>query len=152
MESQLSRWQDLRDGDGFGVAVELFFITLEKVPPTSSSETSQRNLYIGAFKTIMSTWRKGRDSHGTQKVILDLIFDLITCDSPNFRSPSTPISLSKKEFKDNLLELLSKLFEGQTGQHIDNAVEKLRNVRREFAERALEVIPQSQPEASTGMA
>ena len=149
MESQLARWQDLRDGGGFGVAVELFFVSLGKVLPTSSLEVSQHDLYIGAFKTITSSWRTCRDSHGTQQVILDVVFDL------TMRLPELPIPLDSdfacpKDFTDGLLELLCSMLDGQTGPHIDEAVERLGDVcrnalgeRKEFAERALEVISQS---------
>ncbi|KAH9969424.1 hypothetical protein BGW80DRAFT_1208832 [Lactifluus volemus] len=146
MESQLARWQDLRDGDGLGVAVELFFITLGKVLPTSTLEISQHDLYIGAFKRITYDWEKRKDSHGTQKVILNVAFDL-TMRLPELGIPLDADFDCPEDFKVCLLKLLGNILEGQTGPHIDEAVGRLRDVRRDslgqrrmFAERVLEVI------------
>jgi Family of unknown function (DUF6535) len=146
MESQLARWQDLRDGDGLGVAVELFFITLGKVLPTSTLEVSQHDLYIGAFKRITYHWEKRKDSHGTQKVILDVAFDL-TMRLPELEIPLDIDFDCPEDFKVCLLRLLGNILEGQTGPHIDEAAGRLRDVRRhslgqrrKFAERVLVVI------------
>jgi Family of unknown function (DUF6535) len=146
MESQLARWQDLRDGGGLGVAVELFFITLGKVLPTSTLEVSHHDLYIGAFKSITYEWEKCKNSHGTQKVVLDVAFDL-TMRLPELVIPLDTDFDCPEDFKVCLLGLVGNMLEGQTGPHIDEAVDRLRDVRRDssgerrkFAERALEVI------------
>ncbi|KAH9969430.1 hypothetical protein BGW80DRAFT_1334871 [Lactifluus volemus] len=146
MESQLARWQDLRDGGGLGVAVELFFITLGKVLPTSTLEVSQHDLYIGAFKSITYDWEKRKDSHGTQKVILNVAFDL-TMRLPELEFPLDTDFDCPEDFKACLLKLLSNILKRQTGPHIDEAAHRLRDVwrdslgqRRKFAERVLVVI------------
>jgi hypothetical protein len=148
MESQLARWQDLRDGGGLGVAVELFFITLGKVLPTSTLEVSQHDLYIGPFKSITYDWEKCKDSHGTQKVILNVAFDL-TMRLPELDIPLDADFDCPEDFQVCLLRLLGNMLEGQTGPHIDEAVDRLRDVLRyslgerlRFAKRVLEVISQ----------
>jgi hypothetical protein len=118
MESQLARWQDLRDGGGFGIAVKLFFVTLEKVLPTSSLEISQHDLYIDAFKSITSSWKMCRDTGRSR--LSSTLFLTSLCDSPNFRPPRLRFRLSE-DFTENLLELLRNMLDGQTGPHIDEA-------------------------------
>jgi hypothetical protein len=78
MERQLARLQDLcnHNGGGLGFTVELFFVTLEKVLPIPSLEDSQYALYVGTLRSITSDWEKQRYSPGTQKVILDVVYDL----------------------------------------------------------------------------
>jgi Family of unknown function (DUF6535) len=129
MERQLARLQDLRNGAGLGFTVELFFATLRKVLPTPSLKESQYALYVGSLKSITSDWEKQRYSLGTQKVILDVVCDLASrlplYDLPSeFACPST--------ITDELLVLLRNMFEGHTGPHIDDAVQRLRALRPPF--------------------
>jgi hypothetical protein len=146
MDTQLARLQDLRDGGGFGLAVERFFITLEKVLPTSPLDPSQYGLYLDIFKRTTSDWEKCRHSLGTQKVILNVVRNLI------MRLPEIDIVLDSdfacpSPFTDALLALLRKIFEGKAGPHIDNIATALGTVhdvhggpRGQFVEKVLEVI------------
>ena len=76
MKRQLWRLQDLRDGGGFGFTMELFFLALRQLPSSSSPEL-KRVVCIGTFKDITSSWENIEDSSGTQRVLLNLICDLV---------------------------------------------------------------------------
>ncbi|KAH9969402.1 hypothetical protein BGW80DRAFT_1562490 [Lactifluus volemus] len=146
MESQLALLQDLHNGGGFGVTVALFFVTLAEVLPKSSSEKSQYSLYVGTFKSITSDWKTYSHSYGTQKVILDVVYDLAV-RLPKYGKPRGSEFSCPGPITDQLLELLRNVFRGMTGTHIDNAVERLSDVpcipfgeRGQFLSRAVEVI------------
>jgi hypothetical protein len=113
LQRQLWRLQDLRDGGGLGFTVELFFLALKQLLSTSSSHSA---LYIGTFRAITSNWEDFKGSPGTQKVLLDLAasYNGIISD---FDYPTY--------ITDELLELLRKIFEGQSGDHIDYAVQQV---------------------------
>jgi hypothetical protein len=93
MESQLARWQDLRDGGSFGIAVKLFFVTLGKVLRTSSLKISQHDLYIDAFQTITSSWKMCRDTGRSR--LSSTLFLTSLCDSSNFRPSRLRFRLSE---------------------------------------------------------
>lgn len=76
MQRQLWRLQDLRDGGGFGVFLELCFLTLAQLLFRAPSKGSHSVLYIGTFRLVTSDWRQHKDSTGTQRVNLDLVLDV----------------------------------------------------------------------------
>jgi hypothetical protein len=149
MESQLAQLQDLRDGGGLGVAVELFFITLEQVLPKFSLEESQYALYLGTFKNITSDWEQWRHSSGTQKVILNVVYN-IAMRLPEDDIPSDSHFACPPLFTDELLILLSNMLEGQTGSHISDIEQRIHNLDysyfsmcRVFVNKVLDVISQT---------
>jgi hypothetical protein len=66
MQRQLWHLQDLRDGGGLGFTVELFFLSLSQLLPTSPSKESHSALYVGTFWAITCDWSKHKHSLGTQ--------------------------------------------------------------------------------------
>jgi hypothetical protein len=105
------RLQDLRDGGGLGFTVELFFLASKQLLFTSSSKA----LYLGTFLAVTSDWSKYKQSLGTQKLLLDMVMPdgLVT------------VSNHPDYIVDEFLKLLGNILEGQTGPHIDDAVQKL---------------------------
>jgi len=122
MERQLWRLQDLRDGGGFGFLVELFFLALAQLLSTASSRDSDTHLalYIGTFRAITSNWRQHERSIGTQRVILNLICDVAIPGRGMFSNRRYP-----RYIADELLVLAGNMVEGQSGSHIDDAMEEL---------------------------
>ena len=114
-ERQLWRLQDLHDG-GFGFTVELFFLTLKQLLSTSSSKESRSALYIGTFRNITSQEIWDNCPLATQNLLLHMVSSVdgifSSFDYPDY-------------IKDEFLVLLEKVFEGQTGPHIDDAVQWL---------------------------
>ncbi len=113
---QLWRLQDLRDGGGLGLAVELFLLSLKQLLSTSPSQESYSPLYIATFKAITCDWRKYKHSIGTQKLLLDAI----VADHGFLHGFDYPEYIT-----DELWNLLGNILEGQTGPHIDSAVQDL---------------------------
>lgn len=132
--------QDLRDGSGFGFTIELFFLALQQLLSTSSSPESHSTLYMGTFRAITSDWSKYKDSLGTQKILLDIV----VTRGWEFDLPGRYPAFIANEF----LVLLAKVFEGQAGLHIDEAVQCLSSLSpdtlharpRKFTVKALRVI------------
>ena len=122
MERQLWRLRDLQDGGGFGFTVELFFLSLRQLLSMSSSSDTFSTFYIGTFRAITSNWRQHKHSLGTQCVLLNLICDLAADQRGLFSDYPYPSYIT-----DELLELLGNVVEGQTGSHIDDAMEELRD-------------------------
>jgi len=135
MERQLWRLQDLRDGCGFGYSVERFFLALAQL----LSMAPPPDIYIGTFRVVTSNWRQHRHSIGTQRVILNIICDMVI----RFRG-----FFSDSDYPDYIIEelllLLGNMMEGQSGSHIDEVIEELgtpswrRNNR--WADEAIKVI------------
>ena len=121
LRRQLWRLQDLRDGGGLGFTVELFFLALKQLLSTSSAKESHSALYVGTFRAITSDWSRYKYSVGTQKVLLDLAASHGGIIS-SFDFPT--------RITDQLLVLLGNVLEGQTGAHIDNAVQQLMYIHR----------------------
>ena len=123
LQQTLWRLQDLRDGDGLGFAVELFFTALKQLLSTSSSQESYSTLYLGTFRVITSDRRRYRakNSLGTQKLLLDAV----ASDEGFLRTFYYPDYI-----KDELWKLLGDMLEGQTGPHIDSAVRQLTDYQR----------------------
>ena len=105
----------------------------------------QRNptlaLYTGTFRAITSDWSKHKHSLGTQKLLLDIAM------SHRWQFDGYYPALIVDEF----LSLLSNIFEGQTGPHIDEARQQFESYimkgPRRFRERVLRVLTgRRQPE------
>ena len=141
IQRQLWRLQDLHDGGGFGLTVELFFLAYLQLLSTSSSKESHSALYVGTFRAITSDWSKHKNSLGTQKLLLGIAmsrheqFDLVY---PAY-------------FTDEFLLLLGNIFDGQTGPHIDNARQIFDSLTsydaRGFKQRVLAVLTRGQPQS-----
>ena len=147
VQRQLWRFEDLRSGGGLGFCVEIFLISLKHLLSTSLSKESQSALYTSTFRAITSNWRKYKHSLGTQKILLHIISSRCGLIS-RFNYPAY--------ITDELLVLVDNMFNGQTGPHIDLAMERLRELDPrlyqgppDFPTRALEVISQSRPFASS---
>jgi len=135
MTRQLWRLQDLRDGGGLGFTIELFFLALRRLPSTSSSPEMKQVFYTGTFKVITSNWENSAHSSGTQKILLNLICDLVVKSRGVFSDFTYPAYIV-----DMLLELVGYVVNGHGNAqpHINNAMEELRNVNpRDFMDRGL---------------
>ena len=77
MTRQLWRLQDLRDGRGLGITVELFFLSFRQLLSASSSRESDKLFYAETLRKITSSWRESRESLGTQNILLNIICDLV---------------------------------------------------------------------------
>ena len=115
MQRQLWRLQDLRDGNGLGFTVDLFFFSLSQLLSTSSSKESHSALYAGTFQAITSDWSKYKDSIGTRNLLLSIATSRYWAFDNHY--PANIVN----EF----LLLLGNIFEGQTGPHIDKARHQL---------------------------
>ena len=135
MERQLWRLQDLSVGGAFGFTLELYFLVLRRLLPSSaSSERDSREFatfYKGAFKTITDDWTKyvnspGTkyvDSPGTKQIILNLVCDICVPDRgifSNFRYPDIIMM--------ELVETLRKMISGRPSPYIEAAMKELQDV------------------------
>ena len=141
IQRQLWCLQDLRDGDGFGFTVELFFLAFSQLLSTSSSKESHSALYVSTFWAITSDWSKHKDSLGTQKLLLGIAISRL--EQFHFIYPAYIV--------DEFLLLLGNIFDGQTGPHIDDARQVFEiNTscgNREFTQRVLGVLTRGQPQS-----
>ena len=147
VQRQLWRLEDLRSGGGLGFCVEIFLIALKQLLSASLSKESQSALYTSTFRVIISDWRKYKHSLRTQKILLHIISSRCGLIS-RFNYPAY--------VTDELLVLVDNMLKGQTGPHIDLAMERLREMDLrlyqgppDFTARALEVISQSRPFATS---
>ena len=115
MTSQLWRLQDLRDGGGLGFTIELFFLSLRQLSPTSSSSELNRVFYTGTFEVIASGWESIKDPSGTQRILLNVICDLVIKSRGVFSDFSYPQYIAEM-----LLNLVGNMFDrrGYTQPHI----------------------------------
>jgi hypothetical protein len=124
MERQLLRLLDLRNGRGLGFTVELFFLALRQLELSSTSSSSELKevYYAGTLKAIKSNWEKSKKSVGTQRILLDILRDLVIRNRGVFSDFSYPPYIVKM-----LLDLVGKMVEGQRGlnPHIDEVIEEL---------------------------
>jgi hypothetical protein len=152
MQWQLWHLQDLYGGGGLGFYVKIFLISLKHLLSSISiylSNESQSALYISTFWAITTDWCKHKHSLGTQKILLHIILSCCSLISKfNYLAYIT----------DELLVLVDNMLKGQTGPHIDIAVEQLRGLDQrfyygppDFPARALEVITQSHPFALSSL-
>jgi hypothetical protein len=137
MQRQLWRLQDLRNGGGLGFTVELFFLALSQMVSTSSLKESHSALYTGTFRAITSDWSERKYSLGTQNLLLHIAMSRRWDFA--IRYPAYIV--------DEFLSLLSNVFEGQTGTHIDEARQVFKCARpddwRKFSERVSRVLRRS---------
>ena len=137
MERQLWRLVDLRDGSGLGFTVELFFLALRQLlsasPPPDKSSSSEviseeelkKVFYTGTFDVIKSNWRESKNSAGTQRILLDILSDLLIQGRgifSDFRYPPYIVEM--------LLDLVGKMVQGlglERGlhPHIDDLLDDL---------------------------
>ena len=135
--------QDLRDGGGFGYTIECFFLALAQLLATTPLRDAHATaLYIGTFKAITSDWEQHKGSIGTQRVILNIVCDVAFPFRGFFSDRYYP------EFiLDELLKLLGDMIKGQSGSHINDAIEELitSDWRKDriFAEKAINVTSRS---------
>ena len=142
MKRQLWRLQDLRDGGGFGFTLELFFLAFRQLPSSSSPELKQV-VWIGTFRGITSGWENIGHSSGTQRVLLNLICDLVIPHRGVFSGFSYP-----EYIVDELLELVGTIVvqTGDSQMHVNEAVQELREgpcIDRDLQSRVLNVISPS---------
>jgi hypothetical protein len=124
---QLWRLLDLRDGRGLGFTIELFFLAVRQleISSTSSSSELKKVYYTGTFEAITSDWKKRKNSVGTQRILLDLLCDLVIRSRGVFSDFSYPPYIVKM-----LLDLVGKMVEGHEGfrAHIDDIILELEGV------------------------
>ena len=114
MKRQLWRLLDLRDGGGLGFTIELFLLALRQLSPTPSSSSSElkKVFYTGTFKVITSNWEKSKNSAGTQRILLDILCDLVIRSRGVFSDFSYPTYIV-----DMLLELVKDMIKGHGDKH-----------------------------------
>jgi hypothetical protein len=123
MKRQLWRLLDLRDGCGLGFTIELFFLAVRQLSSTSSSElVLAKVFYTGTFEVITSNWGKSKYSIGTQRILLDLLCDLVIRGRGVFSDFFYPPYIVEM-----LLDLVEKMVEGHGGlnPHINEVIEEL---------------------------
>ena len=123
MKRQIWRLLDLRDGGGLGFTIELFFIKIAQLSPTSTSAFElKKALYTGTFKVITSDWKKSKDSAGTQRILLELLCDLVTPLRGAISAHSYPPYIVEM-----FLELVKDMVEGHAGKypHINDVIHEL---------------------------
>jgi hypothetical protein len=138
MIRQHLRLQDLRDGGGLGFTIELFFLALRQLSSTSLPPELKEVFYTGTFKVITSEsgWKNIEDLSGTQRILANLICDLVIKGRGVFSNFSYPSCIV-----DMLFELVKNMAvtHGKPQPHINNAMEELRLVRnRNIMDRGLQ--------------
>jgi hypothetical protein len=125
MNRQLWRLQDLRDGGGLGYMIELFFLSLRQLLSIPSLHESNSAFYIGTFKIITSHWKESKKSPGTQRILLNLVCDLIIRDRGVFSGFSYPEPITA-----TLLDMVSNILREFTGPdgHVRDAVSEIEDV------------------------
>jgi hypothetical protein len=126
MKRQLYRLLDLRDGGGLGFTIELFFLALRQLSSTTSLSELKEVFYTGTFKVITSNWERNKNSAGTQRILLDLLCDLVIRSRGVFSDFSYPPYVV-----DMLLDLVGKMVEGHGGlhAHINEIIRELEDDR-----------------------
>ena len=122
MKRQVWRLLDLRDGGGLGFTIELFFLTVRQLSSTSSSSELMEVFYPGTFEAITYNWERGKRSAGTQRILIDLLCDLVIRGRGIFSDFTYPPNIVKM-----LLDLVGKIVEGHQGldPFIDEVIEEL---------------------------
>jgi len=100
-----------------------FFLALRQLSSLSSPELNQV-VYIGTFKAITSSWADIKDPSGTQRVLLNLICDLVIPHRGVFSDFFYPDYIV-----DELLKFVGTMVAGQGDPqtHINEAVQELRD-------------------------
>jgi len=102
----------------------LFFLALRQLTPTSLSSELKRVLFIGTFEVITCHWTESKDSIGTQRMLLDLICDLVIQSRGVFSDFCYP-----KYIVDKLLELVREMVKGHNNPpHITEVEQELLDV------------------------
>ena len=124
MKRQTWRLMDLHEGGGFGFTIELFFLAIKQLLSTSSSSELKKVFYAGTLKVITSNWEKSKNSPGTQRVLLDLLCDLVIRSRGVFSDFSYP-----PDVVDMLLDLVEWMVNGHGGEHphINDVIEELKD-------------------------
>ena len=124
MKRQLWRLLDLRDGRGLGFIIELFFLAVRQISSASSSSEMEltKVFYTGTFEVITSNWEKSKKSTGTQRILLDLLWDLVIRGRGVFSDFSYPPYIVEM-----LLDLVGKMVKGHRdiNPHIAEVIEEL---------------------------
>ena len=127
MVRQLWRLQDLSVGGAFGFTLELYFLVLRKLLPSSASSGRDSGefatFYMGAFKAITDDWEDYVRSPGTIQIILNLVCDICVPDRgifSNFRYPDIIMM--------ELVATLRKMISGRPSPYIEAAKNELRDV------------------------
>ena len=128
-ERQVWRLLDLRDGGGLGFTIELFFLALRQLLPTSSSPDTTpssdltKEFYTRTFDVIKSNWVKSKNSAGTQRILLDILCDFVIQRRGIFSDFNYPPYIMEMP-----LVLLKSMVDGQTDSHphIDSPLNELR--------------------------
>jgi hypothetical protein len=125
MTRQLWRLQDLRDGGGLGVTVELFFLSLRQLLSATSSQEPTRVFYTETFIKITSLWTESKESLGTQNILLNIICDLVSRGRGIFSDCAYPAYITTM-----LLELVDAMLGGHQGphSHVDAALSEIDNL------------------------
>ncbi|KAN0135846.1 hypothetical protein V8E53_006298 [Lactarius tabidus] len=125
MTRQLWRLQDLRDGGGLGVTIELFFLSLRQLSSAPSSQESDEIFYAETLRKITSNWRESRESLGTQNILLNIICDIVIQERGIFSDFLYPAYITSI-----LLELVGKILRGHCGpdSHVGDALQEIENV------------------------
>lgn len=119
MMRQLWRLQDLRDGNGLGFTIELFFLTVRQLLYTSAAQDSNEVFFRGTFKVITSRWMDSKQSLGTQKIILNLACDLVIRGRGVFSDFDYPTYIT-----DMLFKLIGDILDEYTGSSHTNDVQR----------------------------
>ena len=145
MKRQLWRLLDLRHGRGLGFTIELFFLAVRQLSYKSSSSELEltKVFYTGTFEIITSNWERSKNSAGTQRILLDILCDLVIQSRGVFSDFSYPPYIVEM-----LLELVERMVEGHGDLNplIDEVIEELEdeNLRNRMdnslRDRALAVI------------
>jgi hypothetical protein len=123
MKRQLWRLLDLRDGRGLGFTTELFFLAVRQLSSTSSSsELGLTEVYTGTFEVITSHWERSKNSAGTQRILFDILCDLVIRSRGVFSDFSYP-----RYIVEMLLDLVRKMVKGHGGldPHINEVIDEL---------------------------
>ena len=126
MKRQLWRLMDLQNGSGLGFIIELFFLAIRQLELSSTSSSSElkKVFYTSTFKTITSSWEKSKNSVGTQRVLLDLLCDLVARSRGVFSNFSYP-----PDIVEMLLDLVGRMVKGHGGLllHVNDIIEELKD-------------------------
>jgi len=85
----------------------------------------EKEFYTGTFDVIKSNWKKSKNSTGTQRILLDLLCDLIIQGRGIFSDSRYPRYIVKR-----LLDLVGEMVEGlglqrDRHRHIDDLLDEL---------------------------
>jgi hypothetical protein len=122
IKRQLWRLMDLGYGGGLGFTIELFFLALGQLSSASLSSELKKDFYCGTFKAIISNWEKSKNSAGTQRILLDILCDLVIRRRGVFSDFSYPPYIVEM-----LLELVKDMIKGHGYKHphINDVIQEL---------------------------